>query len=109
MTVYIDDLYRYAIGRFRGMNMSHMIADSEAELHAMVARIGMKREWYQSDHYDVPLPRREQALIFGAVAVTWRQCGAMRRRREIEGRCGLPEEATRWYADWRRYNKESPQ
>ncbi|MFT4074322.1 MAG: DUF4031 domain-containing protein [Asticcacaulis sp.] len=102
MTVYIDDMYRYAIGRFRGMEMSHMIADSEAELHAMALRIGMKREWYQGDHYDVPLPRRDQALTLGAVAVTWRQCGAMRRRREIEGRCGIPEEAARWYANWRR-------
>jgi hypothetical protein len=102
MTVYIDDTYRYAIGQFRGMNMSHMIADTDDELHVMAAHIGMKREWHQGDHYDVPLPRRAHAITLGAVAITWRQCGAMRRRREIEGRCGLPEEATLWYAAWRR-------
>ena len=107
MTVFIDDMYRYAIGQFRGMHMSHMVADTDAELHAMAARIGMQREWYQGDHYAVPLTRRDQALAQGAVAVTYRQCGAMRRRRQVEGRCGVPEDAVRWYAGWRRAQKSS--
>ncbi len=102
MSVYIDDMYRYSIGEFRGMRMSHMIADDEAELHALAARIGMKREWYQGDHYDVPLTRRDLALEAGALAITYRQAGAMRRRRVIEGRCGTPDEAVAWYAQWRR-------
>ena len=102
MTVYIDDMYRYAFGEFRGMQMSHMIADDDAELHDMAARIGMKREWFQGDHYDVPLPRRERALEIGAVAITYRQAGAMRRRRAVEGICGPPHEAVAWYAGWLR-------
>lgn len=101
MTVFIDDMYRYAIGRFHGMKMSHMIADTEAELHLMAYRIGMKREWYQGDHYDVPLSRRDDAIALGAVAFTYRQCGMMRRRRIIEGHCGTPEDIVLWYASWR--------
>ena len=105
MTVFIDDMYRYAIGEFRGMRMSHMIADTEAELHAVAARIGMKREWYQGDHYDVPLTRRDQAIAAGAIVITYRQCGMMRRRLVVEGRCGRPEDAVAWYAGWLRGRK----
>lgn len=102
MAVYIDDMYRYAIGRFRGMEMSHLIADAEAELHAVAQRVGMKPEWYQGDHYDIPLTRRDQAIAAGAIAITYRQCGMMRRRLQVEGRCGTPEEAAAWYVAWRR-------
>jgi len=102
MAVYIDDMYRYAIGEFKGMRMSHLIADSDAELHDVARRIGMKREWFQGDHYDVPLTRRNLALDAGAIAVSYRQAGAMRRRRAVEGRCGRPEEALDWYAAWRK-------
>jgi hypothetical protein len=102
MPVYIDDMYRYRIGQFRGMQMSHLIADSDAELHAMALHIGMKREWFQGDHYDVPLARRELAVAAGAIEVSYRQAGAMRRRKAVEGRCGRPEEALQWYAEWRR-------
>lgn len=102
MPVYIDDMYRYAIGEFQGMRMSHLIADSDAELHAMAARIGMKRQWFQGDHYDVPMARRELAVAAGAIEITYRQAGAMRRRRSVEGHCGPPGEALRWYAAWRR-------
>ncbi len=106
MAVYIDDMYRHRIGEFRDMRMSHMIADSDDELHAMAARIGMKREWYQGDHYDVPLTRRDQAIAFGAIPITYRQCGAMRRRRQIEGACGLPEDAANWYRKYRQGLRE---
>lgn len=105
MTVYIDDMYRYAIGQFRGMQMSHMIADTPEELHAMARTIGMRREWYQGDHYDVPLPRRREAILNGAVAVTYRQCGMMRRRLFVEGVCGDPDDAARWYREWLRDRK----
>ena len=102
MTVYIDDMYLYAIGEFRGTRMSHMIADGEDELHAMAIRIGMNPERYQGDHYDVPLPRRTLAIEAGAIAITYRQAGAMRRRRAVEGHCGAPDVAIAWYAAWRR-------
>jgi hypothetical protein len=102
MAVYVDDMYLYAIGRFRGMRMSHLIADTADELHVFALRIGMKREWYQGDHYDIPLPRRHDALAAGATAVTYRQCGMMRRRQAVEGTCGDPADAGRWYRQWLR-------
>lgn len=58
MTVYVDDMYLYPIGQFGRMKMSHMIGDSDHELHAMARRIGIARRWYQGDHYDVAMTKR---------------------------------------------------
>lgn len=73
MTVYVDDM-RASFGR---MVMCHMIADTEAELHAMADRIGVARRWYQGDHYDVTLSKRALAIADGAIEITWRDCGLM--------------------------------
>lgn len=86
MTVYVDDMYRYPMGRYGRMRMSHMIADTEAELHAMAQRIGVARRWYQGDHYDVSMGMREKAISFGARPITLKQLAAMAYFR----RCGLP-------------------
>jgi hypothetical protein len=58
MTVYVDDMR----ARYGRMVMCHMVADTEAELHAMADRIGVARRWYQGDHYDVCLAKRALAL-----------------------------------------------
>jgi hypothetical protein len=100
MAVYIDDMYRYAIGQFKGMKMSHMISDDENELHAMAARLGLRRTWHQGDHYDVPLDARGKAILFGAIEITYRQASAMRRRQVVEGICGEPAEAIAWLRGW---------
>ncbi|WP_186250764.1 DUF4031 domain-containing protein [Burkholderia gladioli] len=47
MTVYVDDMYRYQVGRFGNMKMSHLIADTTDELLAMVDEIGVNRRWIQ--------------------------------------------------------------
>ena len=73
MTVYVDDM-RARVGR---LIMCHMIADTEAELHAMADRIGVARRWYQGDHYDIALSKRALAVEAGAVEITWRQAGMM--------------------------------
>ena len=64
------------------------MADSDEELHAFAARLGMRRAWFQHKpsrphqaHYDVPERTRSQALHLGAVPVTWRQVGRMMRDR----------------------------
>ena len=44
----------------------HMWADSEEELHRMAEAIGLKRSWYQGDHYDLTESRRRAALRAGA-------------------------------------------
>ena len=100
MTVYIDDMYRYAIGQFKGMKMSHMISDDEDELHAMAALLGLRRAWHQGDHYDVPFDARTKAVRLGAIEITYRQASAMRRRHIVEGRCGDPAEAIAWLKAW---------
>ena len=69
MTVYVDN-YRAKFGR---MVMCHMAADNLEELHEMALKIGMKKEWFQKDHYDVSLSRRKLAIQFGAKEVTSRE------------------------------------
>jgi hypothetical protein len=68
MTVYVDNMKM----PWRGMIMSHMMADELDELHEMAARIGMKLEWFQGEghsipHYDVSEGKRQQAIRLGAV------------------------------------------
>lgn len=74
MTVYVDNMN----AKYRGMVMCHLIADTEAELHAMVDKIGVARKWYQKDHYDIAASKKAMAIRFhGAVPITWRQAGFM--------------------------------
>lgn len=94
--VYVDDMYRTALGQYRGMAMSHMVADSDDELPAMADRIGVARRWYQGDHYDVAASKRELALAAGAVPITLRQCAAMCYRRRVTGALGDPATAVGW-------------
>jgi hypothetical protein len=108
MTVYVDDMHRYAMGNYGRMRMSHMIADTDDEVHAMAARIGVARKWYQGDHYDICRSMREKAVKAGAVEITIRQLGAMARLKKFGLPMGEPEtaverliEATRARADLR--------
>lgn len=98
MTVYVDDM-RAAYGR---MVMCHMIADTDAELHAMAARIGVARRWHQKpgterSHYDIALSKRAAAVAAGAIEITWRQTGAMVARRRATGQLGAPADAEQWH------------
>lgn len=86
MTVYVDDMHRRPMGRLGLLKMSHMLADTEEELHAMADRIGVARRWFQGDHYDVSLGKRALAVQAGAVEVTVRQMAAMRSYRRRHGR-----------------------
>jgi hypothetical protein len=101
MTVYVDDM-RAPFGR---MVMCHMLADTDDELHAMAARIGVARRWWQSpaktsgSHYDIALSKKALAIAAGAVEVTWRQAGAMNSRRRVTGQLGKPEDAWEWLLD----------
>jgi hypothetical protein len=86
MTVYVDDM-RASYGR---MVMCHMIADSDAELHAMADSIGVARRWHQKprtsrSHYDIALSKHSAAVMLGAVEITWRQTAAMTGRRGVTG------------------------
>lgn len=71
--VYVDDMYRYPLGQFHRMKMSHMIADTPEELHLMADKIGLSRRWFQKDHYDVCLSMRAKAVSFGASEIDIRE------------------------------------
>lgn len=80
MAVYVDN-QRAPFGR--RLKLSHMIADTPAELHAMAARLGLRPAWFQSSsfpHYDVAIGKRTQAIELGAVAVDRRTLGMHIRR-----------------------------
>ena len=73
MAVYVHDMIDWGkrIGR-AGPRWTHMIADSLDELHAMAARIGLRRSWFQDKsrdkHYDIGTDRiRDLALAAGAI------------------------------------------
>jgi hypothetical protein len=90
VAVYVDQA-RHKLGR---MIMGHMLADTDAELHAMAAAIGMRPEWFQPTshpHYDVSLSRRALAVKLGAVVVSRRELvRVMRRYRETNGGAARP-------------------
>jgi hypothetical protein len=85
LAVYVDSV-RF---RFRGMVMCHMWADTDAELHRMAQRLGMRREWFQSPpkaswkHYDISLTSKRRALGFGAILTD--RYGAVEHRARVTG------------------------
>ncbi|MFT9382593.1 DUF4031 domain-containing protein [Gluconobacter sp. P5B12] len=81
MSVYVD----IAIHTMRGRWMCHMFSPDLGELHAMAARIGLKRSWFQDPltmrvswpHYDIDVASRTIAIGFGAIACDRYQTVAM--------------------------------
>lgn len=66
MAVYVDNMKM----PWRGMIMSHMMADELEELHEMAAKLGLKRSWFQDKsipHYDLSEGKRQQAIKLGAI------------------------------------------
>ena len=103
MTVYVDDMN----AQYGRMKMSHLLADTDEELHQMAAKIGVARKWWQSpektsgSHYDIALSKKVLAIQYGAIEITWRQAGAMNTRRRITGELGKPEDAVEWVQNYR--------
>lgn len=93
MSVYVDDMHKYPMGQFRRMKMSHMIADTDDELHAMADKIGVARKWYQGDHYDIAISKRTLAVQYGAVEVTLKQLACMSSLRKAGHPMGDPTTA----------------
>ena len=88
MTIYVDDMYRYPMGRFGRMKMSHMVSDKgEEELRAFANRIGLREGWIQCPgshrsrvHYDVSMSMRARAIDAGAVQLSMHDLAHMCRR-----------------------------
>jgi hypothetical protein len=88
VTVYLDDWRQPARLGPVDDRWSHLVADTDEELHAFVEQLGMRREWFQDRpgrphhaHYDLPERARAEAVAIGAVEVTWRDLGRMLRER----------------------------
>ncbi|SLC05796.1 Uncharacterised protein [Mycobacteroides abscessus subsp. massiliense] len=90
MTVYIDDMRRPArVGRIQA-KWSHLMADTDKELHAFAARLGLRRSWFQHEgkvtaHYDVTDTKRQEAIKLGASQIGYMSRESMdllRRRRQ---------------------------
>ena len=77
LTILVDA----AIWRWRGDVWAHLVSDaSYDELHAFAATLGLRRAWFQGDHYDIPAAVRERAIALGAEPVESREL-VMRLRR----------------------------
>ena len=62
------------VWRWRGRRWAHLASDVDYdELHAFAARLGMHREWFQGDHYDLPDDRWDEAVALGATPVSSRE------------------------------------
>ena len=73
MPVYVD----VAIWERHDRLWCHLLADEPDELHAFAARIGCRRDRFQSrprrpwvDHYDIDEERRSLALALGAIELS---------------------------------------
>ncbi len=82
MGVYVDHM-RLRFGRMR---MSHMIADTTAELVAMAETIGVDARHIQHvgthrEHFDVCDSKRREAIAAGAQPITTRELGLKLRAR----------------------------
>lgn len=86
MAVYVDP----AVHPFGRMIMCHLFADSEAELMAMVDRIGVDRRWAQRPpkadwlHFDIAKGKRALAVAAGAIEVD--RYAALEHAAEHDGR-----------------------
>ncbi len=86
MTVYVDEVRRWPTRiRCFAQGSAHLTADTLGELHALAARIGLRRAWFQGGripHYDLTPAKREAAIAAGAVFVPAKE----QARRRIEAR-----------------------
>ena len=90
MSVYVDE----PIFERWGRRWCHLTADSEEELHAFAAALGLERSRFQTKperpwvgHYDIPDDKRDEAVALGAVELTLKEAGAQlaRKRRIARG------------------------
>jgi len=58
------------VWRWRGRRWAHLASDTTfEELHDFAARLGLRREWFQGDHYDVPEQLWDAAVALGATPI----------------------------------------
>lgn len=82
MGVYVDSAAN-PLGRMR---MCHMLADSDDELCAMAAAIGVDVRHHQDagtwrSHFDICRTKRALAIRLGAISISQREAAALRRQK----------------------------
>ena len=106
MTVYLDDWRQPARLGPIDDRWSHLVAETEEELHAFAAAMGIRRTAFQvrsgrphHAHYDLPERARSEAIARGAVPVSWRELGRMLRDRRPAATPAGVESAARTVLD----------
>ncbi len=70
MAILVDELREYPGVALPFTVWCHMATDgSFDELHEFAARLGLRRAWFQRDHYDLPAHGRAAAVALGAEEV----------------------------------------
>ena len=70
MAILVDELREYPGVELPFTTWCHMATDgSFEELHEFAARLGLRRAWFQRDHYDLPAHGRAAAVALGAEEV----------------------------------------
>jgi predicted kinase len=70
MAILVDELREYPDAGLPFTTWCHLATDgSFEELHAFAARLGLRRAWFQHDHYDLPPHGRAAAVALGAEEV----------------------------------------
>jgi Protein of unknown function (DUF4031) len=74
MAILIEELCEYPGVELPFTAWCHMTTDgSFEELHEFAARLGLRRAWFQRDHYDLPPHGRAAAVALGAEEVGTRE------------------------------------
>jgi hypothetical protein len=101
LTIFVDDMYLYEMGQFKRGNhlckMSHMIGDTDEELHTFAERLGLQKAWFQlpgtyKRHYDVTMTVRTEAIALGAIPIRMSEMGYLIRNRKETGSLGTLKE-----------------
>ena len=70
MAILVDELREYPGVALPFTTWCHMATDGDLEeLHAFAATLGLRRSWFQRDHYDLPPHGRIAAIAAGAEPV----------------------------------------
>ena len=73
--IYVDAIQHYPQCQLRYKDWCHMATDASLEeLHALAARLGLRRAWFQNKpthpQYDLTPTKRAQTIRLGAQAVS---------------------------------------
>lgn len=77
MTVYVDPPRDFTHKRKK---YAHMMSDCTEELHEFAKLLGIKRHWFDRDHYDISPDQFHEAVMSGAKVVTTRDLVRLRQK-----------------------------